>query len=162
MKVHEPAKGQPGKAPRLALSVQTLGTTTRLPVDRAQCRRWVQAACISAAPAAWPVSLSLVFTDKKHGQALNREHRHKDYPTNVLTFAYTQAPVHADIVICMPIVREEAKTQGKAMRTHLAHLVIHGCLHALGYDHEDDSSAQAMEDIERKLLMRFRIADPYL
>ncbi len=162
MKAHDPAKGGSSKAKMLSLSVQTLGTKTRLPVDRAQCRRWVQAACIAAVPQAWPVSLSLVFTDKQHGQALNREHRHKDYPTNVLTFGYSQAPVHADIVICMPIVHEEAKAQGKAVRTHLAHLVIHGCLHALGYDHEDDRSAQVMENIERKLLKRFRIADPYL
>jgi probable rRNA maturation factor len=162
MKAHEPAKGRSGKARRLSLSVQTLGSRTSLPVDRAQCRRWVNAACSSAAQQAWPVSLSLVFTDKQHGQSLNREHRHKDYATNVLTFAYTPSPVHADIVICMPIVREEAKAQGKAMRTHLAHLVIHGCLHALGYDHEDKRSALVMEALERKLLKRFRIADPYL
>jgi probable rRNA maturation factor len=105
---------------------------------------------------------------------LNAQFRGKDYATNVLTFAYddgadanrsgnrtNRGPLQADIVICLPVVRREARAQRKPPREHFGHLVIHGVLHALGMDHEDEREALAMEAAETRILSRFRIADPY-
>jgi len=92
---------------------------------------------------------------------LNRDYRGLDYATNVLTFDYMETPVRADIVVCAPVVALEARRQGKPFRDHLAHLIIHGTLHAQGFDHESPKSARKMEAIEQRLLARLRIPDPY-
>ena len=156
----------------LSLSVQTGSGIAEPPVSRARLRRWVLAALQRDA------GITLRFVGTREGRTLNREHRGRDYATNVLTFAYEPlpvpaaggrrqaaqaplAPVEADIVLCMPVVRAEARAQGKPLDHHLAHLVIHGVLHAQGFDHEDEDEAQAMEDLEAVLLRRFRIPDPY-
>lgn len=161
--------------PELALSVQTGGGIATVPVSRPRLRRWVLAALQGDA------RITLRFVGTREGRALNREHRGRDYATNVLTFAYDPMPeppapasaarkrsaappcppVEADIVICMPVVRAEARAQGKPLDHHLAHLVIHGVLHAQGFDHEDETEAQAMEGLETALLRRLRIPDPY-
>ena len=111
------------------------------------------------------------FVDRAEGRALNRDFRGRDYATNVLTFPYEQAPashthgaalaIHADLVLCAPVVSEEARAQGKARNAHYAHLVVHGVLHALGYDHENEHDARDMEARETLILARFRISDPY-
>ncbi|MDH4115641.1 MAG: rRNA maturation RNase YbeY, partial [Burkholderiaceae bacterium] len=93
---------------------------------------------------------------------LNRDYRGKDYPTNVLTFDYARAPVvRADIVLCIPVVRREARERRKPFRAHLAHLVVHGVLHAQGHEHERAADARAMEAREIGILEKLRIGDPY-
>ena len=149
--------GVPGQPrPRLSLQIQHDPAAGELPVDRARLRRWVSSALERDA------SLVLRLVGAEEGRALNGQYRSKARPTNVLTFDYQQSPtVEADIVICLPVVRSEAREQRKRVADHLAHLVIHGVLHAHGYDHEDDAMAGQMEARETRLLARYRIADPY-
>lgn len=143
------------------------------PISHGQLRRWV-ACTLQDGPAlrgAAGASFTLRFVGQTEGRSLNRDFRHKDYATNVLTFPHAPSdipwpaeiprPVGADIVICWPVVLEEAKAQKKNWVHHVAHLVIHGCLHGQGYDHETAEEAAHMESLETRLLKRFRIADPY-
>ena len=97
------------------------------------------------------------------GYSLNREFRHKDYATNVLTFDYVQEPeIEADLVLCAPVVEREAKQQKLALVAHYAHLLVHGTLHAQGYDHEDDGpEAACMEARETEVLAGLGFDDPY-
>ncbi|MFZ9406695.1 MAG: rRNA maturation RNase YbeY [Burkholderiaceae bacterium] len=140
---------------QLSLSVQTGESAGEWPVDRSQLRRWINAALERDA------ILAIRLVGRQEGRALNLAWRGKDYATNVLTFAYGGEPLQADIVLCLPVLRSEARAQRKSLKSHLAHLVIHGVLHAQGYDHESDDEARRMETLETKLLARFRIADPY-
>lgn len=134
---------------------------------RDQMRRWVAATLDTIMSIRRPritgATLAFRFVDRDEGRALNREYRGKGHATNVLTFAFdeTAAEVEADVVICLPVVAREAAEQRKAFADHCAHLVVHGTLHACGYDHEHADEAEAMEAIERRVLARFRIADPY-
>src|SRR5687768_7546793 len=129
--------------PRLHLQIQVEPDAGDLPVGRPQLRRWVRSALSSLSADA---ELVLRFVGAAEGKALNRQFRKLDRPTNVLTFDYETSPVvKADIVICMPIVRAEAASQGKGEREHLGHLVVHGVLHAGGLDHQDDEQAARME-----------------
>jgi len=149
---------------QLSLSIQLAPDAGELPADRRQLRRWAKAALACDAA----LTLRLVGTDE--ARALNAQFRGRDYATNVLTFAYDDdasdavdaALVQADIVICLPVVAREAREQGKSVRDHLAHLIVHGVLHAQGMDHEIAADAQAMEALEIALLRRFRIGNPYL
>ena len=102
------------------------------------------------------------IVDATEGQALNRDYREKKYPTNVLTFAYTLEPVvTADLVLCAPVVAKEAKDQGKTLQAHYAHLIVHGALHAQGWDHELDEDAQVMELRETEIMARLGFENPY-
>ncbi|MFZ9679723.1 MAG: rRNA maturation RNase YbeY [Quisquiliibacterium sp.] len=148
--------------PRLSLSIQSGSAALSLPVSRQRLRRWVTLALQTEA------RLTLRFVDSREGRALNAGYRGKDYATNVLTFNYPASPQSpgksacvADIVICLPVVRREAREQRKPLDHHLAHLVIHGVLHAQGFEHEHDAEAEAMETLESALLRRLRIPDPY-
>lgn len=110
--------------------------------------------------------LSIRVVGAEEGKALNLEYRGKDYPTNVLSFpaeipAYVELPLLGDIVICAPVVAAEAAGQGKSMDAHWAHLVVHGVLHLLGYDHTEDSEAELMEARERAVLEGLGFTDPY-
>ena len=145
-------------APELVLSLQQALPTTPCPVPRARLRRWILAALSARAHSA---RLTLRFVGNAESQALNRAYRGKDRPTNVLTFPYGEDPLEADIVLCMPVLRAEARAQRKPLDHHLAHLVIHGVLHAQGFEHEDEDEAATMESLETALLRRFRIPDPY-
>lgn len=143
------------KAPELALAVQYGCADEQLP-DRAQVRRWVQAALETS------VQATVRFVDAKEGRVLNRDFRGKDYATNVLTFVYETRPVVGDLVICTAVVQHEAVEQGKPFKAHLAHMVVHGMLHLQGYDHETGAAdAAKMEARERDILARFGIPDPY-
>ena len=106
--------------------------------------------------------MTIRFVDAAEGQALNHEFRGKDYATNVLSFPYEKNPVVGDLVVCVPVVKREAKEQNKRVADHFAHLIVHGMLHLQGYDHESGTAqAQRMEKREREILARFRIDDPY-
>ena len=103
------------------------------------------------------------IVDLDEGRALNRDYRKKDYATNVLTFDYAHAPVVvADLVLCAPVVEQEAREQGKTLQAHYAHLLVHGTLHAQGWDHEtSEADAQEMEAYETAILQELGYADPY-
>ena len=92
---------------------------------------------------------------------LNAQYRKRDYATNVLTFDYSHDPVEADIVICVPVIHREAAGQNKTFRAHLAHLLVHGVLHAQGWDHLTDEEAEEMEAEERRILASLGFDDPY-
>ena len=171
----------------LSLSVQFASKAKHLP-DRAQVRRWAQAAHAKDSQAV----VTIRYVDEKEGRALNLAFRQKDYATNVLTFVH-DTPVDigcaprtkpliaqpsskskvmvrgahpmknyaADIVICAPVIAREAREQKKLVATHHGHMVIHGMLHAQGLDHDVEADAAAMEATEIALLKRFRIKNPY-
>jgi len=93
---------------------------------------------------------------------LNHSYRQRDYATNVLTFAYPERqPLAGDIVLCLPVIKEEARRQRKTLEAHLAHLTVHGVLHMQGFDHETDNDAELMEGIETEIVSRLGYADPY-
>jgi probable rRNA maturation factor len=106
--------------------------------------------------------ITVRIVDAEEGQALNRDYRQKDNATNVLTFDYTQEPiVTADLVLCAPVVAKEAKEQGKTLEEHYAHLLVHGTLHAQGWDHDEDEDAQVMELRESEIMARLGFENPY-
>jgi probable rRNA maturation factor len=103
------------------------------------------------------------IVNSDEGQALNRGYRQKDYATNVLTFNYALKPVvMADLVLCAPVVAQEASAQGKTLQAHYAHLLVHGALHAQGWDHEASAAqARAMEAREISVLAALGFSNPY-
>jgi probable rRNA maturation factor len=110
--------------------------------------------------------VNILIVDGRSGRQYNRRFRGRDYATNVLSFPYEPAPgehsgLLGDLVICAPVVAREAREQHKPVRDHYAHLAIHGVLHLLGYDHEDDAEAERMEALERRVLATLDISDPY-
>src|SRR6218665_2976024 len=96
------------------------------------------------------------------GRQLNRTYRNKDYATNVLTFVYSQAPlVTADLLLCAPVIEREAQQQGKHLQAHYAHMLVHGTLHAQGWDHEGSADADAMQARETQIMQALEFTDPY-
>lgn len=137
-----------GKLPDAALH--------RAALPRHKVARWIRAALQSDA------EITVRIVDAAEGQALNRDYRQKDYATNVLTFDYTQEPiVTADLVLCAPVVAAEAKDQEKTLEEHYAHLLVHGTLHAQGWDHDEDEDAQVMELRESETMARLGFDNPY-
>ncbi|KAA2284818.1 rRNA maturation RNase YbeY [Arenimonas fontis] len=129
----------------------------------ASFRKWVAAAARGRIRRA---DLAIRLVDEKEGRALNRHYRNKDYATNVLSFPAelpegVNLPLLGDLVICAPVVAREAAEQGKPLAAHYAHLTVHGVLHLLGLDHEDEREAEAMEQIEREILATLGYPDPY-
>ncbi len=118
--------------------------------------------CIRTA-LAHDAEITVRIVDAEEGQSLNRSYRKKDYATNVLTFDYMQSPmVMADLVLCAPVVAREAKEQGKSLQDHYAHLLIHGALHAQGYDHEtSEKDAIEMETLEMLIMAELGLPCPY-
>lgn len=158
--------------PEFSLSVQYAAEVPEIP--RWRVRRWVARALENAFDArartglpqaqGRSVALTLRWVDEAEGQDLNQTYRGRDYATNVLTFEYGADPegwIHSDIVLCAPVLRREAAEQHKALTQHAAHLVTHGILHALGYDHIKADEALVMEALETEILAGQGIPNPY-
>ncbi|MFN4264712.1 MAG: rRNA maturation RNase YbeY [Aquabacterium sp.] len=142
--------------PELSLSLQFADKRHRDQLPRHKVIRWIKAALESDA------EITVRMVDAEEGQALNRDYRQKDYATNVLTFDYAQEPVvMADLVICAPVIEQEAKEQKKDLLAHYAHMLVHGTLHAQGWDHIEEDEAQAMEQREREIMAELGFPDPY-
>ena len=146
----------PPDRPMLRLSLQWADARHRARVPRHRVQRWLRAALERDA------ELTVRVVDAEEGRELNRSFRGKDYATNVLTFDYEREPlVLADLVLCAPVLQAEAEAAGIALEAHYAHLLVHGALHAQGYDHQRAREARAMEARESLLLRRLGFADPY-
>jgi probable rRNA maturation factor len=137
-------------------------------LPRWKIRRWVQRAMLAAQQDGKisfnRMQVGLRLVGLKEAQQLNASYRQKDYATNVLTFEYGVLPdgtAAGDIVICVPVLKREAKEQHKDFLCHAAHLIIHGTLHALGYDHIKSREAQHMESLETLILAQMGIDNPY-
>jgi probable rRNA maturation factor len=142
--------------PQLTLSLQFADPSHRAQLPRHKVARWIRAA-LSA-----PADITVRVVDAEEGRSLNREYRGKDYSTNVLTFDYSREPaVSADLILCAPVVAEEARKQKIPLQAHYAHLLVHGTLHAQGYDHETDDDAQQMEALESQIVTGLGFKDPY-
>lgn len=147
----------------IELDVQLASDAADLP-DEAQLRRWCNVALQQRTA---PSELTIRIVDEAEGRELNHTWRNKDYATNVLSFpadipdGLLDIPLLGDLVICAPVVRREADEQNKTLEAHWAHLVIHGCLHLLGYDHIEDDEAEEMEALERQFLAQLGHPDPY-
>ena len=150
--------------PSLRLSLQFARSPAMAPhraaLPRAQVLRWLRAA-LGADVRLAEIAVRVVGADE--GRQLNRDYRGKDYATNVLTFDYSGAPqLAADLVLCAPVVAREAAELATPLAQHYAHLLVHGALHAQGWDHEtSEADAEAMEAHETALLARLGFADPY-
>lgn len=165
---------------RLSLSVQYPDPKLKDILTRQKLRRWVSAAL------QMPAGITLRFVDAEEGRILNRDYRNKDYATNVLTFPYddmdefdlsgakpassagmpaeaerAEQTAQADIILCTDVLIREAKEQSKTLEEHAAHLVVHGILHAQGYDHLNDAEAEEMETLEIRILAKLGYPDPY-
>ena len=142
--------------PELSLSLQFADLRHRALLPRHKVQRFIRAAL------ELPGEIAVRIVDAEEGRALNREYRGKDYATNVLTFDYANEPVvGADLVICAEVVEREAAEMGITLLAHYAHMLVHGTLHAQGYDHEADDEAECMEARETEILAGLGFADPY-
>jgi probable rRNA maturation factor len=137
------------------VKVQRASRAAHIPPDRT-LRKWALAALDRDA------EVTVRYVAEAEGRRLNRQYRGKDYATNVLTFVYESEPLRGDVVICAPVVAREAREQGRELRAHHAHLLVHGLLHLQGLDHEASAAAaRRMEARERAILARLGVGDPY-
>jgi probable rRNA maturation factor len=147
--------------PKLKIDLQYASTAIESTLSKiaspALIKKWVK----SATPLGGLITLR--FVNATEGKKLNLAFRQKDYATNVLTFPYelSKNALAADIIFCLPVLQKEAKEQDKLLKAHLAHLIVHGCLHAQGYDHEASKDAKKMETLEIQTLQKMGFANPY-
>jgi probable rRNA maturation factor len=151
----------------MSVDVQIATDTAGIPAS-ASIREWVRQALDETDPDR-DVDVSVRIVDEDEMQALNRDYRDQDKPTNVLAFPAGddgfvppgERPLLGDIVVCAGVVAREADEQGKSLEHHWAHMLVHGTLHLLGHDHMSEQEAESMEALERRILSSFGIADPY-
>ena len=148
-------------SPKLKIDLQYASTAIESALGKIASpnliKKWVK----SATPLGGLITLR--FVNAAEGKKLNLAFRQKDYATNVLTFPYelSKNELIADIIFCLPVLQKEAKEQDKLLKAHLAHLIVHGCLHAQGYDHEAAKDARKMETLEIQTLQKMGFANPY-
>ena len=147
----------------IVLDLQLASNAVSIPSE-AKFQQWLEAAVL---PFQADAEVTIRVVDSSESQQLNNQYRAKDKPTNVLSFPFQcppgiELPLLGDLVICAAVVAEEAAEQGKALEAHWAHMVIHGCLHLLGFDHINDDDAAQMEAEEIQILQQLGIANPYL
>jgi probable rRNA maturation factor len=148
---------RPKTTSELRLSLQQPDGRHRSVLPRSRVMRWIRSALET------PAEITVRIVDEAEGHALNRDYRQKDYATNVLTFDYQRAPmIVADLVLCAPVVAREARLQHKTLEAHYAHLLVHGALHAQGWDHERTIDAKKMEAREAEVLAALGYRNPYL
>ena len=142
--------------PELQLSLHFADKAHRALLPRHRVARWMRAALDV------PAQIAVRIVGEEEGRTLNRDWRRQDHATNVLTFDYERQPVVvADLVLCAPVVEREAKAEGKTLEAHYAHLLVHGVLHAQGWDHLRAAEARRMEARESAILQALGFADPY-
>ncbi len=145
------------------VEIQSVVNSNNLPgLDRIQA--WLDAA-LEDFPNDTEIVIRIV--DEQESAALNQQYRHKNGPTNVLSFPYdfpaeVNLDLLGDLVVCAPVVEKEAHEQGKRLTDHWAHMIVHGVLHLIGYDHIEPAEAEAMEALEVNILQKFNISNPYL
>jgi len=148
-------------APKLVIDLQyaspSIESTLNKVASATLIKKWVK----SATPKGGLITLR--FVNAAEGKKLNFTFRKKDYATNVLTFPYelSKNTLISDIILCLPVLQKEARDQGKLLKAHLAHLIVHGCLHAQGHDHELAQDAKKMEALEIQILQKLGFANPY-
>lgn len=151
---------------RFALSYINESSATDLPTEK-QFYQWIWHALKNFY---YRAEISLVLLDEAAARQYNHDYRGKDYATNVLSFAHNEGEflfveqddvLRGDLIICPRVVAKEATEQGKALHDHYAHLVIHGTLHLIGFDHMEDDEAKEMENLETELLAQLNIVNPY-
>lgn len=147
----------------IILDLQLASSASNLP-DVTQFQRWLQAAIL---PFQDEAEVTIRIVDEQESQQLNLQYRGKDKATNVLSFPFQcppgiELPLLGDLVICAGVVRAEAAEQNKPLAAHWAHMVVHGCLHLLGFDHINDADAEQMEAEEIQILQQLGISNPYL
>lgn len=147
----------------IILDIQSASSSEDAP-DEQSIKRWVSAALGSKTG---DTELSVRIVDEHEGQQLNETYRGASGPTNVLSFPFDAdipepLPLIGDIVICAPVVAREAKQQNKKLKAHWAHMIIHGVLHLLGYDHQNDSDAVIMETLETEIMQELGFPPPYI
>jgi probable rRNA maturation factor len=142
-------------SPRISLTIQYAVGAATLPTPAA-LRRWVRAAAVRDA------AVTMRFVGRREGLSLNARYRGKACATNVLAFVYDSAKrIEGDLVLCAPVLRQEAREQKKTLADHCAHLVVHGMLHLQGYQHDTDRAARRMEACEKTILAALGVPDPY-
>ena len=127
----------------------------RKQLSKKQCVEWLSLVAKNKS------KITLRIVDENESKILNKKFRNKDTSTNILSFLMLEDPIEGDLVLCHPVIKKEAKAQNKKIRDHYAHLIIHGYLHLLGYDHQNNADTDKMEKVERKILSKFNIDDPY-
>lgn len=151
-----PSRPRVASRPALQLSLQFADARHKAQLPRHKVARWIRAALDA------PAQLTVRIVDADEGRSLNQGYRGKDYATNVLTFDYQHKPeVVADLILCAPVVEQEALAEQRSLEAHYAHLLVHGTLHAQGHDHEDEAEALAMEGRETAILRGLGFDDPY-
>ena len=134
--------------------------------DEDDIRRWIEAVLVAEAEAA-EVELTVRIVDEAEMAELNARYRHKTGPTNILSFPFEAPPgmelnLLGDLVIAAPVVQREAREQGKTETAHWAHMIVHGMLHLLGYDHQEPADAEEMEAREIRILQQLGYSNPYI
>ncbi|OED48645.1 rRNA maturation RNase YbeY [Endozoicomonas sp. (ex Bugula neritina AB1)] len=147
---------------KVMIDIQIASTSSSLP-DTEDFQRWAEAAVGGHRTEA---EISLLIVDAEEGAELNQQWRHKQGPTNVLSFpsdlpAELELPLLGDLVVCAPVVEREASVQNKTLQAHWAHMIVHGTLHLLGYDHIEDNNAEEMEALETVIIQNLGFPDPY-
>jgi probable rRNA maturation factor len=135
------------------IAVQRASRAAHIPAD-ASLRKWANASGVRG-------TVTVRYVAEAESRRINREFRGKDKATNVLSFPYSRKPLEGDLVICAPVVAREAREQGKSVRAHHAHMLVHGLLHLAGLDHQRKRDAERMEGRERAVLARLGFPDPY-